>query len=158
MTLVSRWVAAFRAAAVAIAVVVPVLAAAQAQAPWFGTWRLDVPRSTYGGPAPYRRGTCVIEPWNGGLKSICDLVRVRGGITHLEWAGRFDGRDAAVHGVEEFVTYAYSQTGERSYEVVIKLDGVAVGRSRVDVSSDGKTMTVVTRQGSAETTSVYVRR
>jgi hypothetical protein len=56
------------------------------------------------------------------------------------------------------VTYAYSQTGERSYEVVIKLDGVAVGRSRVDVSSDGKTMTVVTRQGSAETTSVYVRR
>ena len=158
MPLVLRWVAAFRAVAVAIVVVVPVLAAAQAQAPWFGIWRLDVERSTYAGPPPYRRATCVIEPWNDGLKSICDMVRVRGGITHLEWAGRFDGRDYAVHGVEEYVTYAYSQTGERSYEVVIKLDGAPAGRSRVDVSPDGRTMTVVTRQGRAETTSVYVRR
>jgi hypothetical protein len=131
---------------------------ARDDAPWFGTWHLDVERSAYPGPAPYRRGTCVIEPWNDGLTSICDLVRVRGGVTHLEWTGRFDERDYPVHGVEEYVTYAYTLRDERGYDVIVKLDGKEAARSRVTVSDDRQTMTVVTNDGRSVTTSVYRRR
>jgi hypothetical protein len=130
---------------------------AQNRGPWFGTWHLDVERSTYAGSAPYRRARCVIEPWNDGLKSVCEMVRVRGGVTHLEWAGRFDGKDYPVQGVEEYVTYAYTPRNERGYDVVIRLDGREAGRSRVTVSEDGRTMTVVTWQGREETRSVYRR-
>jgi hypothetical protein len=133
-------------------------AAAQAQAPWFGAWSLDVQQSTYDGPPPYRRAACVIEPWNGGLKSVCDMVRVRGGVTHLEWAGRFDGKDYPVQGVEEYITYAYTLADSRNYDVAIKLDGTPVGQSRVTISADGRTMTIVTRQGKSVTTSVYRRQ
>jgi hypothetical protein len=131
---------------------------AQPQQPWFGTWTLDITQSTFDGPAPYRRGACVIEPWREGLKSVCDLVRVRGGVSHLEWAGRFDGQDYPVHGVEEYVTYAYSRIDDRSYDAVIKLDGRVAARARVSVSADGQTMTTVTTQGKSVTTSVYKRR
>lgn len=85
------------------------------------------------------------------------MVRVRGGVTHLEWAGRFDGRDYPVQGVEEHVTYAYMPRDQRGYDVVIKLDGREAGRSRITISGDGRTMSVVTRQGGAQTTSVYRR-
>jgi hypothetical protein len=131
---------------------------AQSAAPWFGTWHLDVERSTYAGPAPYRRATCVIEPWNDdGLKSTCDMVRVRGGVTHLEWAGRFDGSDHPVQGVEEYVTYAYTPRDDRGYDVVIKLDGREAARSRVIVSDDDRTMTVETNDGNNVTRSIYRR-
>ncbi len=85
------------------------------------------------------------------------MVRVRGGVTHLEWAGRLDGRDYPVQGVEEHVTYAYTPRDERGYDVVIRLDGREAGRSRVTIAGDGRTMTVVTRQGGGLTTSVYRR-
>ena len=132
--------------------------AAQPRDPWFGRWTLNVEKSTYDGPPPYRRASCTIEPWNDGLKTVCDMVRIRGGVTHLEWAGRFDGKDYPVQGVEEYVTYAYTRVDQRSYDVVVRLDGTVAARSRVTISADGRTMTTVTTQGKSVTTSVYERR
>jgi hypothetical protein len=134
------------------------VASGQPRDPWFGSWALNVQKSTYDGPPPYRRASCAIEPWNDGLKTICDMVRMRGGVTHLEWAGRFDGKEYPVQGVEEYVTYAYTRVDERSYDVVVRLDGMIAGRSRVTISPDGGTMTTVTTQGKSVTTSVYERR
>src|SRR5215208_4791445 len=73
----------------------------QAQAPvdagvpivWFGTWKVNVEKSTYTGAPAYKRATYTIEPADGGLKVIYDMVLPRGGITHLEWTGKLDGKD-----------------------------------------------------------------
>jgi hypothetical protein len=138
-------------------VMLPV-ASGQSRDPWLGRWALNVQKSTYDGPPPYRRASCTIEPWNDGLKTICEMIRIRGGITHLEWAGRFDGKDYPVQGVEEYVTYAYTRVDERTYDVLVRLDGMVAARSRVTVSPDGGTMTTVTTQGKSVTTSVYERR
>jgi len=118
---------------------------------WLGTWKLNLAKSSYDpGPGPYRRSTFTIEPWENGVKVTYDMVGVRGGLTHLEWTGQFDGRDYAVQGVEEFITYAYNRVDDRTYEVVTKLDGAVAATSRVVLSPDGRSMTTVTSGNGAQ--------
>lgn len=80
------------------------------------------------------------------------MVRPRGGVTHLEWTGRFDGQDYAVQGVEESVTYAYRQVDARTYDVVTKVDGRVAATSRAVLSADGRSITTTTagRNGRGE--------
>ena len=141
----------------------PSTLAAQMHPDWYGTWVLNLEKSTYAGPTPYRRGTLTIEPSNGGVKTVYDLVRVRGGITHMEWTGALDGRDYSVQGLEEFITYAYTPIDERTYEVVMKVDLAVVARSTVTLSPDGSTITTVTKGRNAQgmditTTTVYKKQ
>jgi hypothetical protein len=133
-------------AVLAIGAFVPAApAAAQAPAVWLGAWTLNVEKSTYDpGPAPYARATCTIEPWGDGVRMVYDMVRVRGGVTHLEWTGRFDGMDYPVQGVDEVLTNGYRQIDERTFEAVVKVDGQTTATSRVVFSPDGRTMTTET--------------
>jgi hypothetical protein len=119
--------------------------AAQAPAGWLGTWRLNVGKSAYNpGPAPYKRGTLVVEPWNGRVRLVSDLVGVRGGITHIEWTGLFDGNDYPVQGIDEVLSYAYRPVDERTWEILVKADDRLVARSRATLSADGRTLTTTT--------------
>jgi hypothetical protein len=129
--------------------------AGQAPTSWFGTWTYNAAKSTNdAGPVPFKRATCQIEPWEDGVRVTYDLVRVRGGITHLEWIGKFDGADYPVQGVEVVVTNAYRRIDDRTYEVVQKVDGEVSVTARMSVSPDGKTLTTVTAvpNGRATTT------
>jgi len=72
------------------------------------------------------------------------MVRTRGGITHVEWQGRFDGRDYPVQGMDYFLTNAYRPLDDRSYEIIIKVDGRVAANAIAVVSPDGKTLTVTT--------------
>ena len=119
--------------------------AAEFHPEWLGSWRLNLDRSTYRpGPAPYRRATYRIEPHDGGVRVVYDMVRPRGGVTHLEWTGQFDGRDYPVQGVEEFVTYAYRRIDDRTYDVVTKVDGRTAATSRAVLAPDGRSITTTT--------------
>jgi hypothetical protein len=94
---------------------------------------------------------------------VYQLVRPRGGVAHLEWTGRFDGRDYPVHGVEEVVSYAYRPAGPRAYDIVTKLDGRASAVSRAELSPDGRSITTRTSGTDASgrfvtTVTVYVKR
>jgi hypothetical protein len=60
-----------------------------------------------------------------GLRVVYDMVRRRGGITHMEWNGRFDGKEYPVQGVDYVLTNAYRKLSDRSYEIVVKVDGRA---------------------------------
>src|SRR4051812_31100727 len=112
-------------------------------APWFGKWQLEPPNAAprwFETPL-YRKVTITIEPsgeasgstLREGLRVTYDLVRTRGGITHMEWLGRFDGRDYPVQGAASFVTNAYRQIDDRSYEIVIKVDGATAATARAVV-------------------------
>jgi hypothetical protein len=133
------------------------------RAPWFGTWQLaqPAPASRFD-PPPYKRVTLRIEPWEEGLRVVYDMVRARGGITHMEWTGRFDGRDYPVQGADYFLTNAYRLTGDRSYEIAIKVDTRVAATATAAVSPDGSTLTVTTverdaRGQTVNTTAVYRR-
>src|SRR5690349_10965995 len=109
---------------------------------WLGSWALNVARSTYAsGGAPYKRATYRIERAGERFRVIYDMVHPRGGTTHLEWTGRMDGRDYPLQGVDQAMTYAYTQAAPVAWEIVVKIDGRVAARSRVTVSADGRTMT-----------------
>lgn len=121
-------------------------ALAQVPATWIGTWTLNIDKSSYDpGPPPYRRASYVIEAFGDGLKVTYDMVYPRGGVAHLEWIGKLDGRDYPVQGLDEAMTYAYAPRPDGSYEVVVKVDGRPVARSTIVLSADGRTMTTTTR-------------
>jgi hypothetical protein len=142
----------------------PCVLNSQEQAAWFGTWRLDPERSTTRAePSPYRRVTLRIEPAGDGLRVIYDLVGTRGGVTHMEWTGRFDGHDYAVQGVDYVLTNAYRRIDDRRYEIVVKVDGATAATAVAEVSPDGRTLTVVTAEKTGagqtlDTTAVYERQ
>ena len=133
------------------------------RAPWFATWQLVQPAAAgrFESPA-YKRVTLRIEPWEDGLRVVYDMVRTRGGITHMEWAGQFDGRDYPVQGADYVLTNAYRRIDDRSYEIAIKVDGRSVATATAVVSTNGSTLTVTTRErdasgGAVTTTAVYKR-
>jgi hypothetical protein len=128
-------------------------------APWFGTWQLDLAKSNGNPAARFKKVITKIEPQPEGLKVIYDAVGVRGGVTHMEWSGKFDGKDYAVQGVDYVLTNAYTRVDDRSYRIVVKAEGAPAATTTVTVSPDGKTLTTVTGETSGRSlTSVYERQ
>jgi hypothetical protein len=118
-------------------------------APWLGTWKLSKP------DARYKRVITRIEPWEDGIRVTYDMVGTRGGVTHMEWTGKFDGKDYPVEGVDYVLTNAYKLINDHSYEIVIKVEGSVAATAKVEVSPDGKTLTTVTSQKSGTSTAIY---
>ena len=134
---------------------------AETKGPWIGTWKLNPARSTTA-PDRYKRVIARIEPWEDGLKVTYEMVGTRGGVSYLEWTGRFDGKDYPVEGADYIMTNAYTLLNERSYQIVVKVEGSVAATARVEVSSDGKSLTTVTTEKNARgqtisTTAVYER-
>jgi len=90
------------------------------------------------------------------------MVGTRGGVTHMEWTGKLDGKDYPVQGVDYVLTNAYTPVDDHHYQIVIKVDGEIVATANVAVSADGKTLMTVTTEKNAlgqtnTTTAVYER-
>jgi hypothetical protein len=131
--------------------------------PWFSVWEQIPPDRKWFDPWPYQKVTLRIEPWDDGLRVVYDMVRRRGGVTHMEWSGRFDGRDYPVQGVDYVLTNAYRQLSDRSYEIVVRVDGREAAVATATISADGSTMSVETVEGDSagrtrRTSAVYKRR
>ena len=133
-----------------------------------GTWKLNLTKSTYeAGPPPYKRSTCKIELLadgvDAGLKVIYDNVGIRGGVSHMEWVGKLDGKDYPIQGIDDALTNAYTRIDELNYEVVVKADGVKAATARIVIAPDGKTLTSITSSRNSQgktlkTTAVYDRQ
>ena len=135
--------------------------AAETKGPWMGAWKLNAAKSTTA-PDRYKRVITRIEPWEEGLKVTYEMVGARGGVSYLEWTGKFDGKDYPVEGADYILTNAYTLINERSYQIVVKVEGYVAATARVEVSGDGKTLTTVTTEKNARgqtisTTAVYER-
>jgi hypothetical protein len=141
----------------------PVTAQATVAPEWFGTWHLDVSRSTFGSVASrYVRGTWrITHASDGQVGMVYDLVGARGGVTHMEWTGRFDGHDYRLQGPDAVVTYAYTLLDPRTLNLVVKVDGRVANTAHV-VLSPADTVTATTQAGSAHgpvtLVSVYTKR
>src|SRR4051812_49230734 len=96
------------------------LVLAAGSSPWYGTWRLNPAKSTTSSDR-FKKVTSRIQPSEDGLSVIYDMIGSRGGITHMEWTGKFDGKDYPVEGVDYVLTNAYSLIDDHSYEIVVKV-------------------------------------
>ena len=138
--------------------------ASKADDGWLGSWVLNLTKSAYvPGPAPYKRGTWTIERAGEDLKMAYHFVGVRGGVTHMEWTGRFDGAPHRLQGPDAVVTYAYTPVDDRTLDLVVAIDGTPSVSGRAVRSADGRTIVATTSSRTARgavvtTTSVYERR
>ena len=157
---------AFEAGVTAVALVALALPGQPAMRqldPWFGTWTLNMSKSSERAESVYKRVTSRIEPWLDGIRVSYDMVGIRGGVTHTEWTGKFDGKDYPMQGLDYIMTNAYRRIDDHSYEIVIKIEGTVTATAHVSVSPDGKTLNVATDQRSADgkvskTTAVYEKQ
>jgi len=117
----------------------------------FGSWQMNLSRSIFeSGPPSYKRSTCRIEPQGDGLKVVYDMVGVRGGVIHLEWSGKLDGNDYPVQGMDEVITNAYTKVDDRTFDIIVKVDGNKAATARTVIAPDGKSMTTTTMSRNAQ--------
>ena len=161
---VTRRCPAYLILALAASLLAPGVVEGRDQDPWIGTWELNAKASTQRtAPSPYKQVLLRIEPEGDGLAVIYDMVGVRGGVTHMEWIGALDGRDYAMQGVDYVLTNAYRRIDDRSYEIVIKVDGQVAATAVAAVSTDGRSLIVDTAERGpggdvVQTRAVYDRR
>jgi hypothetical protein len=111
--------------------------------PWYGTWELNLEKSTYApGATKPRKTTTRVERWDDGLKYTSDSTTAGGATVHTEWRAKFDGKDYAVTGVPTVDSYTIVRVDGHTYDVIAKKDGRMTTRSRSVISADGKTRTV----------------
>ena len=131
-------------AVVAVGLVVVLAGASFAQSgnSSLGTWKLRGPMPNVGAGSP----TSVIlkyEAAGAGVKATLDVVGVNGPLAHLEFSGRYDGKDNPVTGGGQVgAVVALTRLDANTVRLVHKVDGKVILTETAVVSSDGKTMTV----------------
>ena len=131
-----------RAAVAAVLLVFTVPSFALPQQPFVGTWKADVAKSKYEPGAAPKSETLRFEPVGDGFKVSLDGVNQQGPY-QSKATGRFDGADVPVVATparQAKFTYAFSRVDERTWEIVIKVNGTRRLTVRNVVSEDGKTM------------------
>jgi hypothetical protein len=127
--------------ALAAACALNVVGAAQAPDPLFGTWKMDVAKSSYKpGPTP-KSATVVITAAGKGMKVAVDSV-VADAPLKWEYTTARDGTDSPVTGHPYYETVSATQTSPTEGTVVYKKGGKAVVTTKTSVSKDGKMLTV----------------
>jgi len=77
----------------------------------------------------------------GPVKVTGDGVDANGKPMHVEWSGKFDGKDYPVTGDPNGDTRSYRRVNDRTLEVTIKKNGKVTVTARTVVSADGKSRT-----------------
>jgi hypothetical protein len=124
--------------------VVPQFAAAQNEL-FVGTWKVNVAKSRYEPAASAPRSeTLRFDAVGDRITVTLDGVNSQG-LYHSESTGRFDGVDVPVQASpaprQATVTYAFRRIDDRTWEIVIKINGQPRILVHNVVSADGKTMT-----------------
>ena len=107
-----------------------------------GTWKLRGAMPNVGADSP----TSVIltyEAAGAGVKATLDVMGANGLLAHLEFSGRYDGKDNPVTGGGQAgAVVALTRLDANTVRLVHKVDGKVILTETAVVSSDGKTMTV----------------
>ncbi len=108
--------------------------------PHMGTWKLNEAKSKIT-PGTAKFTTVTFKNTSGNIRVTADGMDANGKPMHVEWSGKFDGKDYPVTGDPNADTRAYRKVDDRTLEVTIKKKGKVTVTSRTVVSADGKTRT-----------------
>jgi hypothetical protein len=112
-----------------------------AQDPNIGTWKINEAKSHM--PAGASKYSSAVYAADGdNIKITQEGTDKDGKSLHVEWTGKFDGKDYPVSGNPAVDTRSYKKTGERTLEIANKKDGKVVTSAHSVISADGKTRTV----------------
>ena len=131
--------------------------------PFAGTWKADIAKSRYEPGAAPKSEVLRFEPVGDRFKVSLDGVNQQGPY-HSEATGKFDGVDVPVVATparQAAFTYAFSRVDDRTWEIVIKVNGERRLLVRNVVSDDGKTMrgvSTVTNRGQINQVVIYEKQ
>ena len=108
--------------------------------PQMGTWKLNEAKSKIT-PGTTKFNTVTFKTMFGNTKVTADGTDASGKPIHVEWSGKFDGKDYAVTGDPSGNTRSYRKVDDRTLEVTVKKNGKVIVTARTIVSSDGKSRT-----------------
>ena len=115
-------------------------AACLAADPQMGTWKLNEAKSKIT-PGTLKFTTLTFKSMFGQVKATQDGIGHDGKPIHVEWSGKFDGKDYPVTGDPNGDTRSYTKVNDRTLEVTVKKNGKVRVTARTLVSTDGKSRT-----------------
>jgi hypothetical protein len=109
--------------------------------PLMGTWKLNETKSKIT-PGTLKNTHVVYSSMLGQVKVKSDGIGAEGKPVHIEWSGRFDGKDYPVTGDANSDTRSYTKVNDRTLATTAKKNGKVTVTGQIVVSSDGKSRTV----------------
>jgi hypothetical protein len=110
--------------------------------PIFGTWKLNVQKSTFGGIPAVTSEIRTYSPSPDGIRLKIKTVSAKGKETTTETTYQLDNKDHPSMGNPDFDSLAGRQIDANTAEFDLKKGGKPVGKIRRAVSKDGKTLTI----------------
>jgi hypothetical protein len=108
---------------------------------WMGTWKLNEAKSKMTAGAP-KNDTVTYEAAGDSIKVTLEGTAPDGKPSHVEWTGKFDGKDYASTGNPNEDTRSVKQINDHTLHVTSKKGEKVVLTAHVVVAADGKTRTV----------------
>jgi len=115
-------------------------AACVAADPNMGTWKLNEAKSKIT-PGTAKLNTVTFKNMLGNIKVTSDGIATNGKPTHVEWSGKFDGKDYPVTGSPDSDARSYTKVNDRTLQATVKKNGKVTVTATSVVSADGKTRT-----------------
>src|SRR5437762_10456216 len=109
--------------------------------PQMGTWKLNEAKSKIT-PGTMKNTHVVYSSMLGQVKIKSDGIDPSGKSIHVEWSGKFDGKDYPVAGDPNSDTRSYTKVNERTLTTANKKSGKVTVTGQIVVSADGKSRTV----------------
>ena len=144
-----------------LAITSSVIAAGEAPDPVIGTWKLNVAKSS--GPLVSKSDTRTYSASAEGITMTWKRVGADGKELTVQGTFKYDGKDYPMTGSPDFDGLSIKRVDANTTESVQKHMGKEVGHTRRTVSSDGKTLTLVSKITNAkgeviDSTLVYDRQ
>jgi hypothetical protein len=106
-----------------------------------GTWKLNETKSKIT-PGTLKNTHVVYSSMLGQVKVQSDGIGGDGKPVHVEWSGKFDGKDYSVAGDPNSDTRSYTKVNDRTLTTTAKKNGKVTVTGQIVVSPDGKTRTL----------------
>jgi len=105
--------------------------------PQMGTWKLNEAKSKFT-PGTTKFTNVTFKNMFGNIKVTQDGISGDGKPIHVEWSGKFDGKDYPVTGDPNADTRSYMKVNDRTLHVTAKKNGKVIATAHTTVSNDGK--------------------
>src|SRR6266511_3354262 len=109
--------------------------------PSMGTWKLNEAKSKIT-PGTTKFTTVTFKNMFGNIKVANDGIGADGKPIHIEWSGKFDGKDYPVTGDPNGDTRSYMKVNNRTLHVTVKKNGKVTATTHTIVAAHGKSRIV----------------